>query len=549
MALAAFAACDNKVDPENGGDNGGGNGDKTEKSNERSIISIKFEGQIGEAVIESQDADAGSITFQLASNLVKDMAAVKIEDMVISYKATSSVEVGGTIDFTGAAQSITITSESGKTRTYSLDMEQFDESFAGCYSVTGSVVVGGLGGSEGWGWGTMMLAAPEEKSWCWDADGYGPEANYDDYFEITLESINDDGSTEGTCRLYGGVDGKHWNCVFDGSCNKAVEGQDIDLRNFYRVIPLGESHWKRDYAAGTITFTSKDGVETVAAIKDGTISFSADKSFTIPDQALAFQLKGDQTWNEAYIYTDYQKFAISPIYYALLVSKVAEIPAESRTEGSEGEINIVPVDPDEPGPDDPGTQDTGLDGTYIVSSLKVLGGVGSTAFVEVKDKSWEWNSSVNCEYDNTLTVTLDASSTATTASGKINWQAGEDGKFWDYVLVAAVNKLGTGDIDLSYNYDRLPHSETAFSLDVASGEAVIGESNVRIYTSGTYTITEEYGTTGSITIPNGGLGLSFGMQWLPDSEYTWDAAWAYTDFERFYLHPYKYVMIFTKQDE
>ena len=30
-------------------------------------------------------------------------------------------------------------------------------------------------------------------------------------------------------------------------------------------------------------------------------------------------------------------------------------------------------------------------------------------------------------------------------------------------------------------------------------------------------------------------------------EYTWDDSWAYSDFERFALHPFYYIMILAKQ--
>ena len=180
-------------------------------------------------------------------------------------------------------------------------------------------------------------------------------------------------------------------------------------------------------------------------------------------------------------------------------------------------------------------------GTYKVSSLKVLGGVGTTAFVEVKDKSWMWNSSVNKEYDNLLVL----SSTDNTA----DYQAGADGAYWDYILVADKNKLGTGDMNLSHNFGQLPHGVVPCNINTENGQVTFNNTlTVQGLTEGTYPWEMTWASAkGDLVVPANSIAFVFNCTVKPDSEYTWDAAWAYSDFERFGLRPFYFAMIFTKQ--
>ena len=181
-------------------------------------------------------------------------------------------------------------------------------------------------------------------------------------------------------------------------------------------------------------------------------------------------------------------------------------------------------------------------GTYKVTSLKVLGGVGSQAFVEVKDKSWMWNSSVNKEYDNLLVL----SSTDNT----VDFQAGADGAYWDYILIAEKNKLGTGDMDLSHNFGQLPHTAVPCNINTSNGLVTINNTiTVQGLTEGTYPWSMDWASAaGTLEVPANSIAFVFNCKVKPDSEYTWDAAWAYSDFERFGLRPFYYAMIFTKQE-
>ena len=181
-------------------------------------------------------------------------------------------------------------------------------------------------------------------------------------------------------------------------------------------------------------------------------------------------------------------------------------------------------------------------GTYKVTNLKVLGGLYSTGMVEVKDKSWEWNSSVNKEYDNLLVVSSE--------DATVDYQAGADGGYWDYVLVEGMNKFGTGALDLSHNFGQLPHEKSSLSVDATSGAVIIGGSlEANALVPGTYPLGVEWaGTSASLTVPEGSIALVFRCAIIPDGEYTWDNEWLYKDFDRFVIHPFFYIMLFEKQE-
>ena len=100
-------------------------------NHERSIIDIKFKGQAGTPVITNTGAETGTVDLQLATAYVEDLSRVEVEYITLSYKATGSVESGGTIDFTDPSPEIVVSSPNGDVRTYKLNMTEFTETLTG----------------------------------------------------------------------------------------------------------------------------------------------------------------------------------------------------------------------------------------------------------------------------------------------------------------------------------------------------------------------------------------------------------------------------------
>lgn len=77
----------------------------------------------------------------------------------------------------------------------------------------------------------------------------------------------------------------------------------------------------RDYSAGTITFTDKDGRQTVGSfIGAGEVNCGNGKKFTVANNAFQFNLKGTDDWKN--IYSDYDKFVKRPRIFWVSVTKV-----------------------------------------------------------------------------------------------------------------------------------------------------------------------------------------------------------------------------------
>lgn len=286
-------------------------------NNERSLIHIKVKNQVGTAEIQRIDDAKGEIRLTLNTGVITDLSKVELEKIELSYQATASVPVGGTFDFSNPERtsSITVTSATGKTREYTIYANEFTESLVGKWTIDDLIVFGGTGPDYG---GAAVLQL-QNKSWCWH-EAYAPAKECDNVLTFTLDQITDQGNTSGICIHEAGPDGVYADFIFNGEMNKEEPGTDLDLKHFYRQIPEGESRWTRNYAAGEITFTDKNGKVTTCSLDNaGTYDLGWNQSVTIPSNAFSFVLNGQDDWTN--IYSDYDKFAKKPRKYFVLVTK------------------------------------------------------------------------------------------------------------------------------------------------------------------------------------------------------------------------------------
>lgn len=285
-------------------------------NHERTVLEIKFQGQAGEALITTTDATRGTIELALAVDMIDDLSKVKLDKLMTSYKSSSSIAIGDPVDFTKGSPSFTVTSQTGDTRSYTIIMSPFSEDLIGVYEIQDLYVYGGTGPEYGGG----AVLKPSDKPWCWSQSGTGPEAETDNFLEFTMTEIMENGNTTGICVNNSGNDGKYWDCIFEGSLNREGD-DDIDLRKFYRQIPIGESTWVRDYSAQTITFTDANGkITTGQFLNNGTYPLFGDNlNITVPNNAFRFILNGTDDWNN--IYSDYDKFVKRPRNFFVLLKK------------------------------------------------------------------------------------------------------------------------------------------------------------------------------------------------------------------------------------
>lgn len=284
-------------------------------NHERQVIDITFENQVGKATIETVDAVSGDIDIAINVNAVPDLSQIKLAALQLSYQATSDIKPGDALNFENPERSasITVTATTGETRKYTIRASEFSETLEGVYDVEDLWLYGGTGATYG-GSAVMKFTA---KSWCWNKTD-GPAAENDNVLTFVMTGVTDDGNTYGTCVNDPGPDGKYSDFIYVG--NNPEGNGNVDLNHFYRQIPVGESNWSRDYAAGTVTFTDKNGRKTTGAFVDaGTEDLGDGKSFTVENNAFSFVLSGTDDWTN--IYSDYDKFVKKPRKYWVTVKK------------------------------------------------------------------------------------------------------------------------------------------------------------------------------------------------------------------------------------
>ncbi len=285
-------------------------------NHERQVLDIKFENQVGLATIETTDASSGNIDIAINVDAVPDLSNIKLASIQLSYQAESSLKVGEALNFENGNRTamITVTAMTGETRQYTIHVSEFKEEIIGKWSVESLTIWGGTGPEYGGG-AVMALA---DKPWCWN-EATGPDAECDNTLTFTLEGVTDDGNTYGKCVNDAGDDGKYFDAIYVG--NNPETGENVDVSHFYRQIPEGVSSWNRDYSSGTITFTDASGkVTTGSFIGAGTEDLGWGKTYTVTDNALAFNLNGTDDWNN--IYQDYDKFVKKARKFWVAIKKI-----------------------------------------------------------------------------------------------------------------------------------------------------------------------------------------------------------------------------------
>jgi len=279
-------------------------------NNERSVLDIKFENQVGTAEVARVDDQTGEITVTINVDAVPDLSSIVVSTLQLSYGASSNIGVGQALNFENPENTafFTVTSPTGKSREYKVKAESFQETILGTYKITDLVVYGGTGPE----YGGASVIPMMNKPWIWSATD-GPGVELDNTLTFELEGITPEGNTYGKVINDAGPDGLYANFVYIGD-------PQTDVNHFYRKIPKGEGKWLRNYATGQIEFTFPDGTTSSATlVGPGTEDMGNNKSKTTTEAAFAFALKGTDDWNK--IYSDYDKFVKRPRKYWVDISK------------------------------------------------------------------------------------------------------------------------------------------------------------------------------------------------------------------------------------
>lgn len=276
-------------------------------SNERAIMSFSLQnGQMGPAIIDRANS---RVTVNVLVEEGTDLSSI-VPNILPSYKATVSPAQGEPVNFAANNNQVTytVTSESGQTREWTVELIPFTETLLGTYDITSLVVYGGTGPEYGGG-GVLNLT---DKPWAWPETG-GPAAELDNVLTFEFSGVTEDGNTYGTVTNDAGADGEYADFQF-------VMNPQTDVNHYYRKIPKGEGTWERNYANNTVTFTFADGSTATGTFTGpGTESLGNNLSKTVTDNAFVFTLNGTDDWDN--IYSDYDKFVKKPRKFWIDVKK------------------------------------------------------------------------------------------------------------------------------------------------------------------------------------------------------------------------------------
>lgn len=278
-------------------------------SNEKSIENFTMGPgftQIGAAVV---DRTEGKVKVKVLVEENTDFSKVK-PIIQQSYRATVSPNSGEEVNFLGNGYKYKylVTAESGEAREWVVEVEPFEETIVGDYTITDLVLYGGTGPEYGGG----AVLSLTSKPWIWPAAN-GPQAELDNKLTFTLSGVTPTGRTTGKFINDAGADGLYADFTY-------ILEPRTDVNHFYRKLPKGEGTWERDYTTNVLTIIFPDGRRVNCSFLGSiTESLGNNLSKVIQNNAFAFSLSGTDDWGA--IYSDYDKFVKKPRRYWIEVKK------------------------------------------------------------------------------------------------------------------------------------------------------------------------------------------------------------------------------------
>lgn len=203
-------------------------------SHERAITSFELdEGQIGVAEI-TRTPEEGKIVVYVAPGT--DLSNRKA-NINTSYQSSVSPASGETVDLSDSSFVFEVTSASGRSRAWELEIREFEFDLGGEWQVNSLEFWYWIGEGEDWGW-------DETRPLNWNiADAAKDE---DNTLEFILEGVTENGSIYGTYTFAPGPDGEYANFIYN-------DGTDYNYK-FRKLPPRESGTWIRDFASNTVIF-------------------------------------------------------------------------------------------------------------------------------------------------------------------------------------------------------------------------------------------------------------------------------------------------------
>jgi len=221
-ALASLAGC--QQDPF-----------KDVQSHERAITAFTLDkGQIGVADI-ARTADTSKVTVYVVKGT--DLSKVT-PNIATSYKASVSPGSGSLTNFAANKNRAvyTVTSESGESRTWLVQVKDYQSDLDGVWRVNQVKFQYFIGEGESWGWNGTKNAADNMAT---------ASQELDNTIEFKVTGVTSTGNLTGTFTHSAGADGAYGDF-------KQASGTDFNYK--FRKLPKSTGTFLRDFTDNTLTF-------------------------------------------------------------------------------------------------------------------------------------------------------------------------------------------------------------------------------------------------------------------------------------------------------
>jgi len=251
-------------------------------NNERSILGIKFDAQLGDAKISRDENGDGHIDFYYDLAIISNLT-INLKELNLSYGAVSDKHIGDSITFssTDSTAVVVVISHTGLSRTWTIKAHGFTDEILGSWQITKLQVFGGMLPQQK---GTHIFDLVELDEL--KILGTPPSAELDNILTFSMEGLDDAGNPYGTLTHSAGDDGLFADFQWQSSDTVA------DINKFYRQIPDGTSTWSKDLATDLVTITPEGNGSASEGkfIGAGSTKLDVNNTITIAENAFLFSL-------------------------------------------------------------------------------------------------------------------------------------------------------------------------------------------------------------------------------------------------------------------
>ena len=220
-----------------------------------SLLEIRFNGQMGTAVIERTDESATATVYVLGTPGF-DWSAVEIEGVVVSSGASASVAKGDRLNFSNPERraSLVVTSKSGNSMKWWIYLKPYDAFYVGRWRIIDVKLCCNqrLAGCGEGAWETQLSGS--------EFGSFG-KSEYDNRIQIDINEGVTDNKLTGTITNEAGADGEYahfWGVLSPYSVEAPLD-MDPRLRH---LLPPGTSDWELDLTTNKMSIT-KDNITSV----------------------------------------------------------------------------------------------------------------------------------------------------------------------------------------------------------------------------------------------------------------------------------------------